>query len=186
MNILVKFRDFIYAREEKEIYTYIGIIIGIVVLIMGILLYTYTSRASNWQTKIKRINKQREETRTILQKYEMVKQQKTEVDTILAKDSSFKIKEYFTGVITELGLTPYNTKPAEVSEPQDLTSDYAEIKLDAGFTELTTKQLTDLLYKIEQNERVYTKELVITKALKTPTIDVTLVIATLQPKAETA
>ena len=63
---------------------------------------------------------------------------------------------------------------------QELVPGYTEIKLDVGLSGLNMKQLVDLLYKIEQNERVYTKDLKIIKNLKSPTIDVTLVIATFE------
>ncbi len=53
----------------------------------------------------------------------------------------------------------------------------------SAFAAMTMQQLVDLLYKIEQNERVYTKDLKITKKSKSPTIDVSLVIATLETTA---
>lgn len=186
MQVVHYSKNFIRNLEEREFYRYLAIVLGVLVLVLGILIYTNYSTVSGLELKLKRINKQREDTREILQKHETVKQQQAEVDAILAKDPTFKIKEYFTATVAELNLGQQNTKQAEVSEPQDLDNGYSEIKLNAGFTDLNMKQLCELLYKVEQNERIYTKELIITKALKTPTIDVTLVIATLQPKATTA
>ena len=58
-----------------------------------------------------------------------------------------------------------------------------EIKLDVSFGDINMKELVELLYKIEQNERVYTKDLKITKNLKKPSIDVSMVIATFEATA---
>ena len=186
MQVMQYIKDFIRNLDEREFLRYLAVVLGSLVLVLGFLIFFNSSKVNSLQLRLKRINKQREETREILQKHAIVKQQQAEVDAILAKDPTFKIKEYFTGIVAELNLIQNNTKQAEVSEPQDLDNGYSEVKLNAGFTDLNMKQLCELLYKIEQNERIYTKEIVITKSLKTPTIDVTLVVATLQPKAATA
>lgn len=180
--MLDQVRTFIITQEKTLRFYYFAGFIGAFAIIMFGFMYYFYSSVHGLEQRISRINRQREETRTILQKHALVKQQQAEVDAILAKDSSFRIKEYFTSVINELGLMNNATKPAEVTEPQDLTPNYAEIKLDASFSDINMKQLVELLYKIEQNERIYTKELVITKAQKGRSLDVTLVIATLQQK----
>ena len=52
-----------------------------------------------------------------------------------------------------------------------------------SLTGITMQELVDLLYnKIQNNNKIYTKELSITKTSQSPTIDVTLVIATLVRK----
>ena len=182
MNILIRLKDWIMSLDEQEIVRSFGVSMGILVTLIGLLLYVRYSSTSNSLGRLKRINQLRTETKQLLQEHEMVVQQQHEVDALLAKDSAFLIKEYFLGVMRELNIERLMTKPAEVSEPQELSKGYSEIKLEASCSELNMKQLTDLLYRIEQSERIYTKELVITKATKTPTVDITLVIATLQPQ----
>jgi hypothetical protein len=49
---------------------------------------------------------------------------------------------------------------------------------------MSTQELATLLNEIEHKERVYTKSLDITQSKTPRTIDVTLTIATLQPKEE--
>lgn len=176
-------RDYILDLDESQAYKWIGGVIVAIVICCSIIIYSFYAATENAQKRLKRVNQLREEARVILEKHEMVKKQQQEVDTILMKDPAFKIKEYFTALLKELGLERNMTKSAEVSDPQDLNNGYSEVKLDAALSELNMKQLSNFLYKIEQNERIFTKELTITKALKSPTIDVTLVIATLQPQA---
>lgn len=182
MNIK-KIQEYVVELDERESYRLYAIILGVLIFFLAVIIYFYYHSLGNIERRIKKVNQLREETRTIFAAHEMVKKQQQEVDTILAKDPTFKIKEYFTTVVNELHVEKNMSKNAEISEPQDLNNGYSEIKLEASFSELHMKQLVNLLYKIEQNERIFTKELVIAKALKSPTIDVTLVIATLQPQA---
>ncbi|MFA6066544.1 MAG: hypothetical protein WC707_05190 [Candidatus Babeliaceae bacterium] len=184
MNIFKKIREFVAQLSPVQVYQYIGGILAIFLVVITIILYIFYSQLNNYERKIKRLNQLRKESRTILEQHERVKQQQNDVNTILAQDPTFKIKEYFLKLVAEVGLSQQNTKQ-EVSDPQDLENGYSEIKLDASFVDITMQQLTDLLYKIEQNERIYTKELAITKSLKGPIINVTLIIATLQPKVST-
>lgn len=183
MNIFTSVKEYIKNLDEKSLYQHlIAACLG-VIIVLSALGYWHARSASFYRKKLKVINEQRALTRSILEKHTLVKQQQTQVNAILSRDTAFKIKEYFDSIVAQLGLTNYNTKQSEVSDPRDLQNGYAEIKLATAFTDINMKQLCELLYKIEQNERIYTKELVITKALKTPAIDVTLVIATLQPSS---
>jgi ribosomal protein S17E len=60
------------------------------------------------------------------------------------------------------------------------------VLLNAKFDTMNMRQLCELLDAVEQNKRIYTKELEIIKSKKVPnTIDVNLTIATLQAKPET-
>lgn len=185
MKVLAPIKEFILSLERRQWWYYFAAYIGIVLLFMVVSIYWFYSSMSDLEQRMKNVNRARAKTQTILQKYELVRQQQDEVAAILAKEKGFKIGEYFAAVSNDLGLARFATKPAEVSEPQDVTADYEEVKLDASFNDINMKQLVDLLYTIEQKERISTKELVISKA-KNRTLDVTLVIATLQPKGTTA
>lgn len=177
-----KIRNFIKRLDTKQAYQFIGAILAVVILMMIIMLFGYYRSIQKLQQRLRRVNQQRQITRSILEKNEYVLQQQAKVDEILAQDKNFKIKEYFNGVVQAAGLTGLISKEADWSA-QELVPGYTEIKLDVGFSGLNMKQLVDLLYKIEQNERVYTKDLKIIKNLKSPTIDVTLVIATFEATA---
>ncbi len=115
-----------------------------------------------------------------------VKKQKAIVDEILNENKSFKLLGYFDEITNKLGIDK-NVKEKSTSENtlEILTAKgYKEVRVNATFTELNTRQLAELLDEFEKNERIYTKNLEITKSSKTPTIDVEIVIATLQPETE--
>lgn len=174
-----KIKNYIKNLDTSETYRLIGIVLGIVVLVISIMLYTYSRAIGQLQQKLVTLNKQREEVRIILEKNARVQRQQAKVDDIISENKNFKLKDYFSTVIQALNLANLVSKEPEISS-EDLVLGYNEIKLDVSLSGLNMKQLTDLLYKIEQNERVYTKDLKITKNLRSPSIDVTLVIATFE------
>lgn len=185
MKILQPIIDFIKNLDKKQYYRYGILFLSATALILGIMIYVYFSKVNTLRQKIKRINIQRENTRAILEKHERVIQQKIRVDEILEKDKNFKIKQYVPLVIQELNLTQYLSKIGEVTD-EDLNNGYIEERLDVYFNNMTMKNIVDLLNALEKNERIYTKELSINKTLKSPVLDVTIVIATLQIKTATS
>ncbi len=175
------FRNFLQELEKKQFYQYLGIFLGIFLLLLGALIFFQRRRIGALEQRLRRINQQREEARAILQEYRLINQQRATVDEILAKDKNFKIPQYFDLLVKELGLSNHMSKEPTVAE-SDLNNGYEEVQLDSSFKEMNMKQVAELLYKIEKNDRVYPKELVLIKSPKASLLDVTLVIATLQPK----
>ena len=153
-------------------------------LFSGIIIYRYYSSVSTLKKKIVYINNKRREVKELLERYEIVKQQQEEVDVLLAKDKDFKIGGYFNTVMKQVGVEKNKTREPETSS-EELDNEYTEIKLYASFSNINTQKLTELLDTLEQNERIYTKELEIYKPNQGPTINVNLLIATLEPKIET-
>lgn len=182
MNIFLPIKNFIINLNEKQFYKYFGIFLSILFVVLGILVYRHSSQITLLQKKIRRVNQQREEAQKILQQNLNVMQQQQSVNEILAQEPQFKIMQYFVQVINELNLKQFNTKEPGLNS-DNIDNNYAEDKLVAGFSGIDMKQLCDLLNRIEKNERIYTKEITITKSLKTPTIDVILIIATLRERA---
>lgn len=185
MNVFAPIRNYLRSLEYKEAASYTaltGVAIG---ALFGLLVYNHLSRVSRWHTKFETINKDRKKAASLLQRHAVVNEQQHAVETILSKDPNFRIKEFFTEVVAETGLSSANSKPAELSEPQDLRNGYSEVKLVAGFSGISMRQLCEFLYKIEQNERVFTREIDITKSPKMAAINVVITIATLQAKEGT-
>lgn len=185
MSMLIRFKNFVDELESKIYYRYLAAVLGIFTALLVMFFYLHNRKVNSLEQELRKVNRERQQARELLEKHTIVQQQKLEVDEILSQDKTFKIKEYFSQAASELNLGNKLAKDTEISEPQDLENGYSEIKLDASFTKLTMKELSELLYKIETSRRIYTKELVITQAPDSRTIDVTMVIATLQPRLET-
>lgn len=179
MNIM-DISNFINELDEKDFYKYMIIFVVLFLLILGIIMFFQHSALASYETRLKNINKQRVELRSLLQEHAIVNKQQEAVDTILSKDKGFRIADFFELITRELGLTQNVTKSPVVEN--DLGNGYYETQLDASFKDMDMKQVTDLLDKIEHNPRVYAKNLGLHKTPKSAKLDVTLVVATLQPK----
>lgn len=180
MSMIIRIKRFIEELNEKTMYQYLAGFVGIIILIVALLFFIGHRQIARLQTEIAGLNRFRTDARNLLSKNAVVNERKKLVDEILTQDPSFIIKEYFQQVVSELNLTANSSKEAEVSSPQDLKNGYSEIRLDASFTGITMQQLCDLMFRLEKNRRVFIKEVSITKSFSRPTLEVTLIIATLQ------
>ncbi len=183
MNMIVRIQKFIEELDNRTLYQYLAGMAGLVLLILMLLFYMGHRRIVALQGDIASMNRFRTDARNLLGKNAIVNERKKQVDEILTQDQTFYIKEYFLQVVSELNLTGNSSKDAEISSPQDLKNGYSEIRLDASFTGITMQQLCDLMFRLEKNQRVFIKEVSITKTFSQPTIGVTLIIATLQSAA---
>lgn len=106
------------------------------------------------------------------------------MDEIIAQDPNFKIAGYFEDVLNKLGLASKKSSKLEVTTPAQ-EGRYQETVLNAKLSDMSMKELTELLKEIEQNKRVFAKELEITASKKTAnTIDVNITIATLEAQTQ--
>lgn len=184
MKLFAPIKNFIAQRDKKEFYYYlIGFLFAILVLIIG-LMYYQSSRVSYWRKRINGINEYREQVRQVINKDQHVLSQRAEVNKMLQENPDFKIDGYFIELLTQFRLTDNKTQTsityADRGDPE-----YREVLLNAKFDTMNMRQLCELLDAIEQNKRIYTKDLEIIKSKKIPnTIDVNITIATLQAKPE--
>lgn len=179
MNFLVRAKRFFDELDERQLsYYFLGGIVLFVLVVFG-LFYIHRGRVVKLQREFAIISNYRRRARPLLERYAVVEQRKRQVDEVLERDKDFRIKQYFSQVVAELNLTPYIQRE-EVLPAYDLRNGYSEIKLVATISGINMQQLVSLVYSIEKNNRLYTKELSMTKSTQTSALDVTLVIATLQ------
>jgi len=181
MEFLDKIRTFIQELDEKEFRTYLIAVLSGIFIVLIFFVAFYLKRVSTLKKQISYVNEKREEVKNILEKNEVVDQQKQKVDTLL-ENKDFKIRQYFEDVVKKLSLE----KPLIATSQIDKDATYREVILKATLDDLNMKQVCDLLEEIEKKKSlVYTKELEITRSKKRPrAIDVALTIATLQKKSQ--
>lgn len=184
MKIMQQIQDVLDAIDTKDFYKYIGGIVVVIVLIFCLLVYRFYSNVNYYKSELNTINNQREEIRDLLEIAALTKEQKQSINALLESDPDFKIAGYFKKVLDQLGLTQKETSSTVVPQERG-EQDYNEIVLSAKFTDMTMKELTELLNVLEKNKRIYTKDLEIQRSKKAPkTIEVQLTIATLQSRTE--
>ena len=183
MMLLEPIKVFINKTDSKTFFYYIiGYLAGCT-LLFALFIFYYYSSIGTLQKKIKNINGAREEALMILEKAALVQQQRLMVEETLAKDTDFKIGGYFKNLLVKLNLK--DKEVAEETSTTDLEENYRKSELNAKFEDMTMKELTELLQEIEQNSRIATNRIEITKSKKKPkTIEVNLSISTLLPKIE--
>ena len=89
---LERITNFIKNLDTKEIYPSTSIILGVITLIISFIFYRYYSNVKTLQQKLKYVNRQREEARSILEKNKYVLQQQARVDQIWNKIKILKLK----------------------------------------------------------------------------------------------
>ena len=183
MTFFLPIKDYLDTLESKDFKRYLLIGFGILLSIIFLLIFNYYRSVSALKTRIASINRRRKEVHAMLERYELVKKQQIEVNNVLAKEKDFKISQYFENLLQKLQISKNKTQDTETL-PKDVLDGYTEWTLYANLANLNTKKLSELLYAIEQEERIYTKELEIEKSAANKTINVKLTIATLEPKSE--
>ena len=183
MELLDKLQAYLNALDQKRFYQYVIGMLSIIALLMGLLMFQYYRKMSSLRADAVAINELREQERIILDKAQKIKRDQKEIDAILAQEKNFKIGGYFKDLVAKLGLAQKKSSVEVTTAPQE--GKYQEKNLQAKFTGITMKELTELLQEVELNKRVFIKELDMAK--KPPnSIDVTLIIATLEPKPKEA
>lgn len=183
MKILNTLYIYLEGKDRIFFYKIMGALLGGLLLSMIAIFFQYHRRVTFLKKRISTINELREDARIIREKAQHVQNQRTAVDTMLAEDRDFKIGGYFNELLSKIVLT--NKKSSEETSQLDREDNYRESELTAQLVDISMKQLTEMLYEIEQKKRIYIKKLEIEKSKKTSkSIDITITIATLLPKTE--
>lgn len=180
--MVAELNKFLAELDTRTFYKYVAGFLAAIVLVMGIIFYFHRRSINNLRSQISKLNQQREEVQQLLSTFECVKTQKAEVETLLEKDKNFKIVGYVDDLLTSIGLGGNKTGLQQSEETLENIGAYTEIKVVVTLSDISTRQLAELLQQIEKNERVHMKTLTITKSPTKPSIDVTLTIGTVQPR----
>lgn len=179
MTVLEKVQDFINSLDLNSWYQYIALYIGTLLLLMGTIFFFYYRSANRWINTLSDINAQREKARMILQKAAQVYSYRAEVNRMIQQDPDFKIAGYLQEIMGTVGIAFTDIKTTQV----DREDNYQETLATITFASTTMKKLIEFLDVIYKNKRLHTKDLDIIRSKKVPrTIDVTVVIATMQPR----
>lgn len=180
MVILESVRTYITNLDQKSWYKHLAIGFGIYLAVLGGILYYYYSSINSITEETETLNTERKRARKVLTQAVRVQKQRAEVNALIEEEPNFKIKRYLQDVITQIGIANNMTIGNDVTTDRD---DFRETIVSYQFTGINMRQLTELLDDIEQNQRLFTKELEITKSKKIPnTIDVSITVATMSQK----
>ena len=184
MEYFDKLKAKLETIDEKQFYTYILGALGALLLLILLVMFYYFRSARSIKLHLKDLNTIRStQVKQILTKAEQIKKQKEKLDAMLAEDPEFKLTVYLETVLSKLNLS----ERKDISQPPrtiELDDKYTENILEFTLNDINMKQLVEFLASIENNRRVYTKKLEITKSKTTPnSLEVHITMATLFPKA---
>ncbi len=186
MEFLKKIITYIQQLSQKNFYMYSGIFVGGLTILTLLLIIRYYSNAQYLVDQSETINSQRERVQQLLTDAQQVQKQKAEVNKMIEQDEDFNILAYLQTTLAQHGLA-HNIVIINPVGRIDREDNYLEEEVKAQLNELNMKQLTELLQAIEQNKRIYSKELEIVKSKKRPnTIEISITIATLIKKTVAA
>lgn len=181
MNALMAFINRLHSLDSKTFKKYALVFLGVVVVLSLFMTWRYYNAIYFFKKKIAILNDLREEARTIRATMVQVQTQRLRVNQMLQEEIDFKIGGYFNTVLEKLRLTDF--KKTEETSQLDRQDNYREAELIATMTNMNMKQLTELLYELEQKKRIYIKKLDIEKSKKNQEqLEITLIIATLLNK----
>ena len=89
--------------------------------------------------------------------------QRNAVNELLAEDVNFKIGGYFNDLVNSLGLTN-KKKGIDTLQTIERDDNYLEQNVTAKFVDMNMKELATLLVELENNPRIFIRELEIKRA----------------------
>lgn len=170
---------YIESLDNKSFYQYLGIVLAIILVLVSLVTFNFYRTVWYWQERNEVINEQREEVRELLTKAKQVKLLQTDAGRMIEQDEDFKIRDYFETLLQQLQIPRASVVEINIT-PVEHDAATREDILNAKLTDLDMKQLSELLEAIEQNKRVYIKELDIVKSKRKPrSLEVNITFATL-------
>ncbi|MCL4379875.1 hypothetical protein M1466_00065 [Candidatus Dependentiae bacterium] len=169
--------------SNRRLWQVIAGTVGIIIVLVALIILQVQRTQKFYSRQMAHVNDARQETSELLAHNELLAQQQIKVETMLAQDRNFKLKEFVDSAIQRLGLAAAATSQ-ELGMQETIisrTGQYTEVQLTITLSNINTKQLVDCLAEFEGNERVYVKKIEITKAKQQPVISAVIVIATLTP-----
>lgn len=173
-------RDFVRGLDKKELKLYGALYMGVCAFIVAGIMVRHVYLVREAKDKIKQLNQARAKVQGVLTDFGQVAQQRNKIDALLKKDKNFYLQKFFQELTQKLGIAKEAT---EKPSTQKLENGYTEESLNINLLRITTQQLCELLQGIEKEERIYIKNIDITKTVAKK-INVIMVIATLIPKSE--
>jgi hypothetical protein len=184
MAVLTRVKEFIRGLDERDVYLYMGGTLAFLLLLLGIQIYFHYSRVSRHAENLTKLDTQRTQTRKILANQKSVSLQQARAEEILEENKNFRIGEAYQSIISKLGLAS-NQPDQPIPREGETVSGKKEVLLDSHLSNISMKQLTDLLSAIANVNQMYPKSLVIKKVPNAAAVDVDLTVATLEPAAAT-
>lgn len=177
MIYLESLKEYILGLSYKEVLRIFSVYIIAFFVIVLFLVYRHFGIVVSMEQKTKQLNKARQQVQVILTEFAHIKNKKSEVDDLLAKDKSFYIQKYYQDTIATLHI-PNQT--VSTLKSQSWPNGYIEESVEITLSLITMKDLCQLLQALQKTPQVFIKNIDISKANVEQKINVNMAIATLK------
>ena len=181
MSRINSLRAFVKRLDGREFFIYSMAYLGLSLFALSVIIVRHVYLSRDAVENYQKLNKTRVTVQSILSKFSNVEKQREKVDAILKKDKNFYIQKFFHDLLQK---NKNNAHSTDKLSKQKQDNGYTEESLAINLTQITTKQLCEILKDIEDEDRVYIKNVDITGMAAAKKINVSMNIATLIPKAD--
>lgn len=186
MAVFERMYDYIQSLDQRQWHRFLALVLALVLVLSSSIIYFYYRRINAQKQALFVLNDERETVKRILSRARAVQKQRAAVNAMLKEDPDFKLGAFIRDLLAKLGLNDKQYFVAERYSSSERDDNFRESVRTLELSGLNMKQLTQLLEAIEQKERVYVKELDITKPKpNVRAINVVITVGTLQPKTAT-
>lgn len=164
MIYLQKIKDSFLKLDTKDFYTrLIAFFVVLLCMHAGIIFY-YFKATHAYKKEAQELYKKEAITQDLLIRLKKVHEQKEKIDEILNKEKNFKIKNFFEDIIQRLHLVSRQKGEVKLTEEDVLGKQYTQVTLQVQFQQINTQMLCEFLQALKEKERIYIKEVIITKS----------------------
>jgi len=170
--------DLLNQLELSEIKKYSLIYLFSVLLVLGGLEFYFILKQKNIKEMTEKLIEKRKLIVKNIQNKVNAEAIKKRIDSIL-NDDSFRLKDYLYLVIKNDKYSKYVSSDNELINEQLNKPGYMEVFMTFEMKGMSTKEIFEMLSLIEQEERVYVKEIAL-KRNENKTISISVTIATIK------
>lgn len=173
--IIAKIDQNNFSYLKKIIFTYVSIII---ITLVAIQTFFYFNK-KNTKKNISILTEKKNSIMQLIEKKNNVEQKKELIDELLQNKDSFRLKDYLFSLLQKNNFSRYVISQNESITEIKVKKDYIELTMNLELTNMSTSEIIDLLALIENDIRIYLKNIII-KNLNNKKLYLILSIATLQ------
>jgi hypothetical protein len=183
MEFLNQLVEKIYNWDSRESKQYIAIILAFIIALIASIQILFMWRMATLDKKILLINDKRNILIKLVDRKKMIDEEKKSLQELINDNPYFKLKEYTLQLLSKKEFSGATEKTIDNVSEQSLSNGYIEQSLNGSISGLSLDNLVNILKILENNERVYLKEI---KIIQMPThvININFSLATLKKKTE--
>ncbi len=164
-----------YNYFKKAILIYITVIMITLTIIQLLFLWNKSTIKNN----VKILSEKKTNILKLIDKKNTILQKKESIDEILKNKESFRLKDYLYSLLQKNNFFKYLVSNNESISEQKIKRDYMELTMNIELTNISTSEAIEILALIENDIRVYLKNIII-KNLNNQKLYLIISVSTLQ------